>query len=304
MRLLTSHRGTTVITERGYCTLNAGSAKANHKSPYSTPNPDQSGRGTKRAADAIGEEDDLMSTHGDSGGTAVNVIAESDDSEDEGGGFDGEVGDGEVDGLEAPLDSETGFGVSLEVGDRLQALDSYDLWYNVKVIDVNDTTEPRRVKVHYQGWKARFDEWIVVGQGRLRLPGQSSAARPVAEAYPSRPPAQPNSTTPLGASAAFSTSAQRNNELARVQLTPPAPLLPHQSPSASIPLARRACERLLNLLCFQPEAEPFLQPIDHIALELRDYRFEVTSPQLASHRLPSYCKRTLRTPFDLAQPSS
>ena len=56
----------------------------------------------------------------------------------------------------------------------MEALDSFGIWAAAKVVEVQEeitVAEGRRavrVRVHFRGWKATFDEWISVGAGRLR----------------------------------------------------------------------------------------------------------------------------------------
>ena len=44
--------------------------------------------------------------------------------------------------------------------------DSAGTWYPAKVVEVNK--KARKVKIHYQGWKKRYDEWLPVTSSRLR----------------------------------------------------------------------------------------------------------------------------------------
>ena len=54
-------------------------------------------------------------------------------------------------------------------GDRLQACDSKGIWCEAKVLDVREAqgADARKMKVHFFGWKSRYDEWIPVNTGRL-----------------------------------------------------------------------------------------------------------------------------------------
>ncbi|KOO33990.1 cell division control protein 6-like protein [Chrysochromulina tobinii] len=74
------------------------------------------------------------------------------------------------------------YGVCLAAGDKLEAKDPYGNWYVAKVIGVRGEGETREVKVHYMGWKARFDEWVHVGTGRLKPEGGPSPPRPASDA--------------------------------------------------------------------------------------------------------------------------
>ena len=50
------------------------------------------------------------------------------------------------------------------------ARDVGGIWCAAKVIDVSDSPEGRRLKIHFKGFGARHDEWITLGTGRLRPP--------------------------------------------------------------------------------------------------------------------------------------
>jgi hypothetical protein len=52
------------------------------------------------------------------------------------------------------------------------------------VIELRGEGAERAVKVHYHRWKARWDEWILVGRGRLRMPGMPSPPRPQPDGSP------------------------------------------------------------------------------------------------------------------------
>ena len=53
----------------------------------------------------------------------------------------------------------------LTIGDYIWATDRVGKWYNAKIVD-KDVDNPTffgwvgQVRVHFLGWKARFDEWI------------------------------------------------------------------------------------------------------------------------------------------------
>eukprot|EP01050_Picozoa_sp_SAG11_P007286 SAG11_NODE_601_length_8254_cov_12.333047_2_plen_445_part_00 len=56
-------------------------------------------------------------------------------------------------------------------------------WYPAKIVEVNKAK--RKVKVHYQGWKARWDEWLPYTSDRLRNDEmQEDEAEPVDEEPP------------------------------------------------------------------------------------------------------------------------
>ena len=53
----------------------------------------------------------------------------------------------------------------------MDALDVAGTWYEAKVVDERSEGTARELLVHYNGWKARYDEWVGVGSGRLRAAG-------------------------------------------------------------------------------------------------------------------------------------
>mmetsp|Transcript_3871 Transcript_3871/g.6041 ORF Transcript_3871/g.6041 Transcript_3871/m.6041 type:complete len:631 (-) Transcript_3871:59-1951(-) len=55
----------------------------------------------------------------------------------------------------------------LKTGQRVECLDSRHEWLQAFVIDENET----EVKVHYQSWDPKFDEWIPRNSGRFRRYG-------------------------------------------------------------------------------------------------------------------------------------
>jgi len=58
-----------------------------------------------------------------------------------------------------------------EKGSKLEALDVAGTWYEAKVVDERGEGAARELLVHYNGWKARYDEWVGAGSGRLRAAG-------------------------------------------------------------------------------------------------------------------------------------
>lgn len=69
----------------------------------------------------------------------------------------------------------------LQVGQMLEVLDSEHKWYAASVLRVD---EDRRLRIHYQGWDPRYDEWIPQNEyRRLR------ALTPLARFGPQGPPA-------------------------------------------------------------------------------------------------------------------
>ena len=61
--------------------------------------------------------------------------------------------------------------VAFPVGSKVDALDVAGMWYEAKVVDERSHGDTRELLVHYTGWKARYDEWVGVGSGRVRAAG-------------------------------------------------------------------------------------------------------------------------------------
>ena len=53
------------------------------------------------------------------------------------------------------------------VGNRLKARDRVGDWYEAKVVDWRGETGAIELKIHFNKWNSRFDEWIALGDGRL-----------------------------------------------------------------------------------------------------------------------------------------
>ena len=79
---------------------------------------------------------------------------------------------------------------AIKVGDLI---DGYCIktfkWYGAKVTDMKTVGDQKMVKVHFQGWKSRYDEWIEQLSERLVAAGTSSlimyeAAKQVSEMVP------------------------------------------------------------------------------------------------------------------------
>ena len=64
--------------------------------------------------------------------------------------------------------------LTCEIGDRVCARDSYDLWCEARVIDIRE--QPRQLKLHFLKWSARYDEWVHAGVGRVRQAGTAGTA--------------------------------------------------------------------------------------------------------------------------------
>jgi hypothetical protein len=48
--------------------------------------------------------------------------------------------------------------LSAQVGDYVDALDSEGHWYDSRIAEV-ETGPPRKLKIHFMGWDARWDLW-------------------------------------------------------------------------------------------------------------------------------------------------
>ena len=78
------------------------------------------------------------------------------------------------------------YGAHATVGERLFARDRVGIWSAARVVALRSIPGAppgdanAEVRVHFQGWSARHDEWIAVGTGRLRL----ERAEPHAASHP------------------------------------------------------------------------------------------------------------------------
>ena len=61
--------------------------------------------------------------------------------------------------------------VAFPVGSKVDALDVAGTWYEAKLVDERGQGDARELLVHYNGWKARYDEWVGAGSGRGRAAG-------------------------------------------------------------------------------------------------------------------------------------
>lgn len=55
------------------------------------------------------------------------------------------------------------------VGDRLKARDPYGKWIVARVEAVCDEGPERELLMHFMGWNPKWDEWVRVGTGRLKM---------------------------------------------------------------------------------------------------------------------------------------
>jgi hypothetical protein len=58
---------------------------------------------------------------------------------------------------------------SWPLGTRLQCYDQYLLkWQNARVVAADGHGPGRTIKVHFEGWNAKWDEWVLLRSGRVR----------------------------------------------------------------------------------------------------------------------------------------
>lgn len=63
------------------------------------------------------------------------------------------------------------FGVSSNLKDKLMALDCKKKWVEGTVVGIRGDGAARELNIHFRGWSKRWDEWIRVGEGKLKMPG-------------------------------------------------------------------------------------------------------------------------------------
>ena len=63
------------------------------------------------------------------------------------------------------------------IGSRLEALDKVNIWLQAKVVDIRGAGPSRELKVHYDGWNKRYDEWLPLSGGRLRAKQRAEAVQ-------------------------------------------------------------------------------------------------------------------------------
>ena len=54
------------------------------------------------------------------------------------------------------------------IHDSIQAQDAYGAWHDATIIAERGEGDAREVRVHFKGWKPRWDEWIPVESARLQ----------------------------------------------------------------------------------------------------------------------------------------
>lgn len=96
--------------------------------------------------------------------------------------------------IDKPRSQRADWMARLTVGSKLDARDSDDsngIWYSGKVIDATGN----KVKIHYQGWGPRFDQWMERDPARLQ-PYGTKAIKPKVEAKAKEPPVKKPSKRP------------------------------------------------------------------------------------------------------------
>jgi hypothetical protein len=63
---------------------------------------------------------------------------------------------------------------TLQVGARLQARDRVGAWLDAKIVAERGEDDAREVKVHFDGFHKRYDEWIAVSSDKLLPLGQQT----------------------------------------------------------------------------------------------------------------------------------
>lgn len=55
-----------------------------------------------------------------------------------------------------------------KIGMAVEARDSAKEWYKARVVEIDENEQPGKVKIHFQGWNSRFDQWFDVKSNDLR----------------------------------------------------------------------------------------------------------------------------------------
>ena len=67
------------------------------------------------------------------------------------------------------------------INNRIDVLDTYNMWKEARVIDLNDT----QVKIHYKGYAEKYDEWLHKTSPRIKEIGSKSNAYGIGRLDPS-----------------------------------------------------------------------------------------------------------------------
>ena len=73
------------------------------------------------------------------------------------------------------------FNTNFQINNRVDVLDSYNMWKEAYIIDLNET----QVKIHYRGYVAKYDEWIHKTSVRISEIGSKSTALGIGRTDPS-----------------------------------------------------------------------------------------------------------------------
>ena len=124
---------------------------------------------------------------------------------------------------------DDGYGSHLRVGDAVVAQDYKGYWLAAKVEMVKQESPSCFLKVHFIGWKSRWDEWIRIGDGRLQPTkegeeGAQATGAGVHAAPAGNGPGGGGRKRSKGASTAAATSNRARS--APPPKLPPAPLAP------------------------------------------------------------------------------
>lgn len=72
-------------------------------------------------------------------------------------------------------------GLDFAVNNRVDVIDTYNMWKEARVIDKNDT----QIKIHYKGYAEKYDEWIHKSSPRIKEIGSKSNAYGIGRVDPS-----------------------------------------------------------------------------------------------------------------------
>lgn len=73
------------------------------------------------------------------------------------------------------------FGSDFQINNRIDIIDTYNMWKEARVIDKNDT----QIKIHYKGYADKYDEWIHKSSPRIAEIGSKSNSYGIGRIDPS-----------------------------------------------------------------------------------------------------------------------
>ena len=73
------------------------------------------------------------------------------------------------------------YGSDFNINNRIDVLDTYNMWKEAHIIDINDS----QIKIHYKGYTARYDEWLHKTSDRIKEIGSKSTALGIGRTDPS-----------------------------------------------------------------------------------------------------------------------